>query len=77
MTRAANETMLEIAFNAAASGHDLSGFEMVANANRHQAGYLARCRHCDQIVWVGFSGIVYSRLDVECKAPARWRTRSP
>jgi hypothetical protein len=73
MTKAADETMLEIAVNAAAGGHDLSGFELVGNSDGHKAGYQARCRNCDQIVWVGFSGMMYSRLDNVCRAPARWR----
>jgi hypothetical protein len=73
MTKAANETMLQIAVNAAAGGHDLTGFEMAANSGGHQAGYRAQCRNCDQTVLVDFNGMIYSRLDDVCRAPARWR----
>jgi hypothetical protein len=76
MTKAANEAMLEVAVNAVAGGHDLTGFAMVADANRHKSGYQARCRNCDQIVMVDFSGMLYSRLDDVCRASARWRRRT-
>ena len=76
MTKAANEAMLEVAVNAVAGGHDLTGFEMVANANRHESGYQARCRNCDQTVMIDFSGMIYSRLDDVCRVSPHWRKRS-
>ena len=47
-TTAANESMLEIAVNAAAAGHDLTGFEPVDSTVGLPDGYEARCRGCGQ-----------------------------
>ena len=63
---AANESMLEIAVNAAAAGHDLSGFEPVQDGDAKPNGYQAKCRKCGQTAWVGDSGLIYSLLDSEC-----------
>jgi len=65
-TTAANETMLQIAVNAAAAGHDLSGFEPVQDADGQPNGHQARCRNCQQSVWVGDNGLMYSLLDDIC-----------
>lgn len=61
-----NDTMLEIAVNAAAAGHDLSGFESVDKVDGNSSGYQARCRNCSQTAWVAFSGLTYSLLDSTC-----------
>ena len=62
-TTAANESMLEIAVNAAAAGHDLTGFEKVDAAVGLPDGYEARCRKCGRTAWVGDDGLMYSLLD--------------
>jgi hypothetical protein len=63
---AANESMLEIAVNAAAAGHDLSGFRSVNAIEGLPNGYEARCRKCGRTAWVGEDGLMYSLLDSEC-----------
>ena len=60
---AANESMLEIAVNAAAAGHDLGGFDPVDDADGRPAGYQARCRGCGRTAWVGENGLTYSLLE--------------
>jgi len=62
----ANESMLQIAVNAAAAGHDLTGFEPVEDMDGNPNGYEAKCRHCGQTAWVYFSGMIYSLLDDVC-----------
>ena len=64
---AANESMLEIAVNAAAAGHDLSGFRPVNATEGLPNGYEARCRKCGRTAWVGEGGLMYSLLDDICK----------
>ena len=61
-----NEAMLEIAVNAAADGHDLSGFKPVDAADGLPDGYEARCRKCGRMAWVGADGLVYSLLGEHC-----------
>jgi hypothetical protein len=56
---AANESILEIAVNAASRGHDLTGFEKVD-------GYEASRRKCGRTAWVGYNGLMYRMLDSEC-----------
>ena len=63
----ANESMLEIAVNAAAAGHDLTGFEPVDATVGLPDGHEARCRDCDQTAWVGDGGLMYSLLGQECR----------
>jgi hypothetical protein len=62
---AANESMLEIAVNAAAAGHDLTGFEKVDEAVGLPEGYEARCRKCRKTAWVGEDGLTFSLLNAE------------
>ena len=64
---AANESMLEIAVNAAAAGHDLSGFRPVNATEGLPNGYEARCRKCGRTAWVGEDGLQYSLLIDNCK----------
>ena len=63
----ANESMLEIAVNAAAAGHDLTGFRRVNAAVGMPDGYEARCRKCSRTAWVGDNGLVHSLLGNRCK----------
>ena len=63
---AANESMLEIAVNAAAAGHDLGGFEPVDDTDGRPAGYQARCRSCGRTAWAGEDGLKYSLLGEYC-----------
>ena len=65
-TKDANNAMLEIAVNAAAAGHDLSGFKPVDATDGLPDGYEARCRNCGRTVWVGADGLVYSLLGENC-----------
>ena len=62
----ANDSMLEIAVNALAAGHDLSGFEPVQDQDGDPNGYQARCKRCGASVWVGDNGLMYSLLDDIC-----------
>ena len=64
-TTAANQSMLEIAVNAAAAGHDLTGFERVDADVGLPDGYEARCRKCGKTAWVGDDGLMYSLLDAK------------
>ena len=66
VTAPAKESMLEIAVNAAAGGHDLGGFGLVHDHNNNPNGYQARCRKCDLTAWVDFSGTMYNLLADEC-----------
>ena len=66
VTAPANESMLEIAVNAAAGGHDLGGFGLVHDHDNNPNGYQARCRKCDLTAWVDFSGMMYNLLADEC-----------
>ena len=52
-TAAAYESMLEIAVNAAAGGHNLTGFEAVEGPD---GGHQAECRRCGMTAWVGGDG---------------------
>ena len=61
-----NTSMLEIAVNAAAGGHDLGGFETVGNAGGTINGYQAKCRLCGMTTWVGDNGLRNSLLDDIC-----------
>lgn len=61
-TSAANASMLEIAVNAVAAEHDLTGFKAV----KHAGGYQAICRKCGVTVWVGNNGRYYSLLANKC-----------
>ena len=63
---AANDSMLEVAVNAAAAGHDLTGFEKVDAAVGLPDGYEARCRKCGKTAWVGDDGLMYSLLEERC-----------
>ena len=65
-TTAANETMLELAVNAAGSGHDLGPFEPVTDSDGNPGGYQAVCRRRGLSAWVGESGLRYSLLDDVC-----------
>ena len=47
VTAPAKETMLEIAVDAAAADHDLSGFGLIEDHEGNPNGYQARCRKCD------------------------------
>ena len=62
----AHESMLSIAVNAAAGGHDLSGFEPVVDADGQPNGHQATCRRCGLSAWVGDNGVIYSLLDDVC-----------
>ena len=62
-----NQSMLEIAVNAAATGHYLGGFEPVDDTDGRPAGYQARCRKCGRTAWVGFDGLMYSLLEERCE----------
>ena len=64
--KGANESMLEIAVNAAADGHDLTGFEPVDAADGLPDRYEARCRKCGRTAWVGDDGLMYSLLGDDC-----------
>jgi hypothetical protein len=66
VTAPAKEAMLKIAVDAAAGGHDLSGFGLVLDPDGEPNGYQAQCRQCDQTVWVGFDGLMYSLLSDSC-----------
>ena len=59
---AANDSMLEIAVNAVAVGHDLTGFERVDATVGLPDGYEAKCRNCGKTAWVGDDGLIYSLL---------------
>jgi hypothetical protein len=63
----ANESMLEIAVNAAAAKHDLTGFRRVNAAEGLPDGYEAKCRKCGRIAWVGDDGLVHNLLDHRCR----------
>jgi hypothetical protein len=58
--------MLKTAVNAAAAGHDLSGFKAVNAAESLPNGYEARCRKCGRTAGVGMDRLMYSLLDSEC-----------
>jgi len=62
----ARSSMLEIAVNGAAGGHDLTGFEPVQDHDDRPNGYQARCRKCDLTAWVDDSGMIYSLLAHKC-----------
>ena len=66
MTTAANDSMLQIAINAAAAGHDLTGFQPVQDEDDNPNGYEARCRLCSMTAWVDDSGMMYSLLADTC-----------
>ena len=68
---AVNESMLEIAINAAGSGHDLGPFEPVEDGNGKPNGHQARCRRCEQSAWVDDTGLMYSLLDDVCPGEGR------
>ena len=59
-------SMLEIAVNAAAAGHDLAGFEPVQDGDGRDSGHQAECRRCGQTAFVSKSGLHYSLLDDAC-----------
>ena len=65
-TEAANESMLAIAVDAAAAGHDLTGFEPVEDDHAVLRGYQAQCRRCGKTAWVGRQGVMYSLLAEIC-----------
>ena len=58
----ADEAMMEIMVNAAAEGHDLTAWVLTEDG----AGWQARCRRCQGMVWVGMSGVQYSLLAATC-----------
>ena len=63
LSAAARESMLEIAVNATAGGHDLSSFEAVDDSG---GGYQATCQRCGMSAWVGGGGLRYSFLADVC-----------
>lgn len=63
---AANEGMLQIAVNAAAGGHDMTGFEPVQDQDGDPNGHQAVCRRCGLSAWVDDSGMQYSLLAADC-----------
>lgn len=65
-TAEVRESMLEIAVNAAAAGHDLTGFEPVQDADGEPNGYQAHCNLCSMSAWVGDNGLHYSLLADVC-----------
>ena len=62
----AQESMLQIAVDAAAGGHDLSGFEPVQDADGQPNGFQATCKRCGLTAWVGDNGVQYSLLADVC-----------
>ncbi len=66
VTAPAKESMLEIAVDAAAGGHDLGGFGLVVDHDGNPNGYQARCRKCKLTAWVDFSGAMYNLLADRC-----------
>ena len=65
--------MREIAANAAACGHDMTGFKPVKDAEGDANGHRAECRLCGQSVWVGEGGLMlmYSLLADVCPGASR------
>ena len=66
------KSMLEIAANAAACGHDMTVFKAVKNAEGDANGYRAECRLCGQSAWIGEDSLMlmYSLLD-DSKCPGK------
>ena len=62
----ARESMLSVAVNAAAAGHNLSGFQPVEDSDGRPDGYQARCELCGMTAWVGENSVHYSLLDDVC-----------
>ena len=62
----AHESMLSVAVNAAAGGHDMSGFDPVQDADGQPNGHQARCRRCNLTAWVSDQGLQYSLLADVC-----------
>ncbi len=63
---AVNESMREHAINAAGSGHDLTGFDLVQDQDGRPNGYEVRCRRCNLSAWVGDLVMMYSLLAAAC-----------
>ena len=63
---AGDESMMELMVNAALSGHNLTEWVLVEDGS----GWQARCRLCQEIAWVGTSGVQYSLLSDRCQGQA-------
>lgn len=66
LSSAARESVLEIMVDAAYGDHDLGSFEPVVDEDGKHNGYQAHCPRCDLSVWVDFSRLAYSLLDLVC-----------